>query len=530
MRRLWRGHPAYPPSDWRRPLLPSRVFGTSPASTPPPLAALVSLSALVMFSFVSFVSFAGAVSASTPPMVGSSATTSALPAGPVHSAASAYSVAAFPPAALGPTAVSLAERSPAFPVNRTPSRAGANAPAARTVSAAAGLHLAAGFSPAGLPAAAAPSAAAPSAAAPPASAPVLRLAGHGAGDGVGLGQYGAFGYATAMHASWQWIIGHYYAGSYLEPLTAAVAHQLVDVELLELNGAAVTLVRAAPGAGVAINGRLVRGTTVRVGHPPGGTVDVTASSGDLQVDLPGVGWRAYQGMIQVQPDGSTWNVLPLEEYISGVVPAESIASWGAAAGGAGEAALQAQAVAARSYALASIAARGWICDTPQCQNYLGDPADQGLGWSLPYVLTAVSSTAGDVVCTVNSDPCPLGAVAVAQYGASTGGWTQGVSSPGETFSAVPDAGDAVAGNPFHTWVAGDGCPTIVPAATVGADFGVGTVVGARVISRNGDGAYGGRAVEVELIGRQGASTRTVMVGGPLFAATLGLCSDWFAFY
>ncbi len=529
MRRVWRGHPARPPSDWRRLLLPGSVFGTPPIATLPALAALVSLPALVMFSL------AGPANAGAPPMAGPFAATLALPAGPVRSAPSAPSAAAFPPAALGPTAVSLADRSPALAGSRTLSGAGPNAPATRAISPAAGwfpagLRAAAGRrAAAGWSAVAAPRASAPPAPVP-APAPVLRLAGHGAGDGVGLGQYGAFGYATALHASWQWIIGHYYAGAYLEPLAAAVAHQLVDVELLELNGAAVTLVRAAPGAGVAINGRLVRGTTVRVGHPPGRAVDVTASSGDLQVDLPGVGWRAYQGMIQVQPDGSTWNVLPLEEYVSGVVPAESIASWGAAAGGAGEAALQAQAVAARSYALASIAARGWICDTPLCQNYLGDPADQGLGWSLPYVLTAVSSTAGEVVCTSNADPCPLAAVAVAQYGASTGGWTQGVNSQGETFSAVPDAGDAVAGNPFHTWVVGDGCPTVVPAATVGADFGVGTVVGARVISRNGDGAYGGRAVEVELIGRQGVSTQTVTVSGPLFAATLGLCSDWFAFY
>ncbi|MHB1930189.1 MAG: SpoIID/LytB domain-containing protein [Acidimicrobiales bacterium] len=487
-----------------------------------PQAALV-VSALVGLAGLAPTSAAGAALASpvaagggAPTPVGApaaipAARTAPIPAAPAGAptapAAPTAAGAGLPPAAPGPTAASLARHPTPLAPPRTTSAAGRR-PATATL-------------------APNPGRAAPDVTTPP-PGPVVRLAGHGAGGGVGLGQYGAYGYATVQHATWQWMIGHYYTGAYLEPVAAAVGHQTVDVDLTELDGAGVTLVRAAPGATVAIDRKTVRPTTVRVGHPAGQTVEVTASSGDLQVDLPGVGWRSYQGTIQVQPDGHTWNVLPLEDYVSGVVPAESIASWGAAVGG--EAALQAQAVAARSYALASIAARGWICDTPLCQNYLGDPAGQDLGSTLPYVLTAVSSTAGQVVCTTDTDPCPLGAVAVAQYGASTGGWTQAVAATGETFSAVPDSGDAVAANPFHTWGAGDGCPTVIPAATVGADFGIGVVVGAKVTARNGHGVYGGRALEVELIGRQGGATETITVSGDQFAATLGLCSDWFAFY
>ena len=64
-------------------------------------------------------------------------------------------------------------------------------------------------------------------------------------------------------------------------------------------------------------------------------------------------WRAFGGsesyveMIRLRHRrGSV--VHPLESYVRGVVPAESPASWGVN----GEAALQAQAVAARSYGLA----------------------------------------------------------------------------------------------------------------------------------------------------------------------------------
>lgn len=361
-----------------------------------------------------------------------------------------------------------------------------------------------------------------------AAGPVLHVAGHGAGAGVGLGQFGAFGYATERHESWQWITAHYYAGAHVEPVAAAVDQQPVDVDLSELDHATATTVRVGAGATLSVNGRVAASTTVRVGHPKGQTVTVVASSGDLQVQLPRVGWRSYRGEIQIQPDGATWNVLPLESYLAGVVPAESVASWGAVPGG--EAALQAQAVAARSYALATIAARGWICDTAACQDYLGDPATQGLGASLAYALSAVSSTSGEVVCLATAAPCPLSSVAVAQYGASTGGYTEAVAAPGETFAAVPDDGDAVAGNPYHTWTSGSGCPTTLSAAAVAKDFGLTSVAGAKVTARNGVGAFGGRALEVLLLGRKGGGIATVTVPGGQFAATVGLCSDWFAFY
>lgn len=359
----------------------------------------------------------------------------------------------------------------------------------------------------------------PSAAAPP----QVVLQGHGAGNGVGLGQWGAYGYATTDHESWEWIVAHYYAGTTLEPLAGATDAEDIDVDLTQLDKATVTQVKAAQaGATITVNGD-PRPSAVAVTHI-GALKVVKATAGDVGVDLPGVGWRYYQGTIDVEPDGRTWNVVPLEDYVAGVIPAESPASWGSVAGG--EAALQSQAVATRSYALAYVAANGAICDTVECQVYAGDPAYQDLGAYAANVTEAATSTAGRVVCTVAAATCPATDVALAQFGASTGGWTE-ASAP---FSSVVDAGDAVAGNPYHDWVAGGACPTTFPASKVAKDFGLATLTSAQVTSRTGEGTWGGRAVTVVFTGTNASGqATTVTTSGDTVEWMLGLCSNWFSF-
>jgi len=64
------------------------------------------------------------------------------------------------------------------------------------------------------------------------------------------------------------------------------------------------------------------------------------------------------------PDGTT-ETMALDEYLKGVVPSEMPASWPAEA-------LKAQAVAARSYAVAYYLARGYVCTTTACQVYNPD--------------------------------------------------------------------------------------------------------------------------------------------------------------
>jgi SpoIID/LytB domain protein len=85
------------------------------------------------------------------------------------------------------------------------------------------------------------------------------------------------------------------------------------------------------------------------------------------------GTRQYRGELSVVWSGGaqhTVNTLPMEDYLRGVVPRESPASWGDAAGGKGIEALKAQAVAARSYAWSEgRTAYAKTCDTTTCQVY-----------------------------------------------------------------------------------------------------------------------------------------------------------------
>jgi stage II sporulation protein D len=105
-----------------------------------------------------------------------------------------------------------------------------------------------------------------------------------------------------------------------------------------------------------------------------------------------VGPKALRGSFLVRPGGDgvrLINVLPLEQYLRGVVPAEM----GPRVFPALEA-LKAQAVAARTYAIAHLGdhdEEGWdLCDTPACQVYGGVEVEQ------PATDEAVAATAGEV--------------------------------------------------------------------------------------------------------------------------------------
>src|SRR5437588_10247960 len=69
-------------------------------------------------------------------------------------------------------------------------------------------------------------------------------------------------------------------------------------------------------------------------------------------------WR-YSGELRLIPKGSATvlpvNVLPIEDYLKGVVPAEMPPYWGVEA-------LKAQAIAARTYAMRKIPSGGGDCD------------------------------------------------------------------------------------------------------------------------------------------------------------------------
>ncbi|MGH9059700.1 MAG: SpoIID/LytB domain-containing protein, partial [Acidimicrobiales bacterium] len=170
-------------------------------------------------------------------------------------------------------------------------------------------------------------------------------------------------------------------------------------------------------------------------------------------------------------------------------------------------ALEAQAVAARSYAMAVRGQYGYadICDSAGCQVYLG------LAGENPITDRAVADTAGEVRVLATGGP------ALTEYSSSSGGYTAG-----GTFPAVVDSGDAVcvpqSCNPTHDWTA------TVPVSAIEADWpSIGAFESIRVTSRNGPGDYGGRVEELILVGSAGH----LDLSGSSFASALGLKSDWF---
>ena len=199
------------------------------------------------------------------------------------------------------------------------------------------------------------------------------------------------------------------------------------------------------------------------------------------------------------------NDVALESYLRGVVPRESPA-WFAPA------ALQAQAVAARSYAWADGGEGGnrypfaKTCDTTSCQVY-GGAGLNGVARETPQTDAAVAATTGLVRRLAG------GALARTEFSSSTGGWT----TPG-TFPAVVDLGDSVSSNSRHSWSA------TLSTASIAAAYGIGGFVNVVVTRRTGYGEWGGRVLTVDVVG----TARTVSVTGAAFQASFGLYSTWFS--
>jgi peptidoglycan hydrolase-like amidase len=213
----------------------------------------------------------------------------------------------------------------------------------------------------------------------------------------------------------------------------------------------------------------------------------------------------------------TVNILPVEEYVAGVVPNESPAYWGTlgSPGPQGQAwgfqALEAQAVAVRSYMAAARGSYGGYADTcdQSCQTYRGLANESAL------TDAATIATQG-LVMEYGANGVPL----TTEYSSSTGGYT----APGN-FPAVVDDGDAVcppgvngACNGNHTW------KVSVPVSSIVAAWPqLGSLQTIRVTGRNGFGDWGGRVTSIALIG----TSQTMTVTGDQFAGALGLLSDWF---
>lgn len=237
---------------------------------------------------------------------------------------------------------------------------------------------------------------------------------------------------------------------------------------------------------------------------PAGDAELVAKE-PITLLLPS-GSATYRGTLRSASTGEgrqrdTVNVVAFEDYLRGVVPGEVPALWPAEA-------VRAQSVAARTYAAyerdhAPGARHYELCDTSACQVYRGVAAEH------PASDAAVAATAGEVVTH-------QGAPAFTQFSASNGGWTRAGSFP--YLRAVEDPWDAATGNPYSQW-----SHTVTAAALERAWPGSGSLVSLAVASRDGNGAWGGRVVRVEV--RFTGATRSLT--GDQFRSWFGLRSDWF---
>jgi stage II sporulation protein D len=267
--------------------------------------------------------------------------------------------------------------------------------------------------------------------------------GHGFGHGVGMSQYGAYGYA--QHGKgYRFILAHYYSGTTIGTLPGP---RIVRV-LIDVSGGDVRFGEATSACGKALDPRrtyvarrIGRSVQLRIsgGKPLANCGRKLRAAGHGRLSI---GSSEYRGALEVVPTAESSgslnavNALPVDQYVKGVVPNESPASWPLAA-------LAAQAVAARSYALADqVGGNGFdlYADT-RSQVYGGMDSEAARG------NRAADVTKGQVVMY-------RGEIAETFFSACSGGHTESVQNvffgpPIPYLVGVPDPYDGAC--PLHSW-------------------------------------------------------------------------------
>jgi stage II sporulation protein D len=346
--------------------------------------------------------------------------------------------------------------------------------------------------------------------APAGSGALFLVSGHGWGHGVGMGQWGAQGYAQEGY-SYDQILSAYYPG------TTPGQTQLTSIRVLLANGKKKLVISSKQPLAVedrdGVDHTLSAGKTtltpalelaVDGGQPEALAPPLTFSPATGSTLSLG---RAYRGDILVDVVNGRLraiNVLPLEQYLYGVVPAEESPSWLPAA-------LEAQAVAARSYAVASRRAGGPF------DVYAGTRSQAYLGVSAETAATtlAVDATAGEVLL--------YGAhVATTVFSSSTGGRTQSAAdawgSRGKPYLvSVKDPYDGI--SPYHNWG-----PVAVTGKALGSALGVPGRILDATVTRNSSRRV--KVLEIASLSRGQRSTASVTGAGA--ASALALRSAWFS--
>jgi stage II sporulation protein D len=346
----------------------------------------------------------------------------------------------------------------------------------------------------------------------------LVVDGRGWGHGVGLSQYGGYGYALREARDHRFILAHYYTGSgYGTAPSTRMKVLLRRQRAPRISGA--TRARAATGRRIRLDDAhlyrfkaISRGRIQVINTFNGRTkarlrapVTVTGGASTVLRGTAQNGLRngTYRGRMVLSRDGRAVlvvNSVGLEQYLYGVVPSEMPASWPAEA-------LKAQAVVARSYALRS-RRPGALYDVfsdVRSQVYRGVLAET------PATNAAVEGTRARVVTAG-------GAIAQTFFFSTSGGRT---ASNEEAFGGTPISYlrpvDAPYDNlsPYHTWRA---TFTRREAARKLKSVTNGKFRGLKVATRTASG----RAATVTVRGSGGDAT----VSAATVRTLLGLRSTW----
>ena len=318
---------------------------------------------------------------------------------------------------------------------------------------------------------------------------VFLLDGRGWGHGVGMSQWGAEGYAR-HGVDYRKILAHYY------PQTTLGVIEPREVRVLLVRGQErVRLGSSAPFVVVDARGRKLhlparsfvvdRTFTLRHRHlrQP---LRFEPGAQPLQLDF-----AAYRGalVVKAKPGGlMAVNQVPLDRYLRGVIPWEVPKGWQTAT-------YEAQAVAARSYTLATLHPGEDFDLFPdqRSQMYGGVRAER------PQTNIAIGATAGQVLTWRDS-------IIPAFYFSTSGGRTSSVHDAWPKFRqvpylvSVPDPYDYL--SPRHRWAT-----TVLTAARIGKVLGLrdvrdavivrnssGRAQAVRVLSAAGWRRFGGRAI------------------------------------
>lgn len=384
------------------------------------------------------------------------------------------------------------------------------------------------------------------------------LTGAGWGHGVGMSQWGAFGMARAGYDAAS-IATHYFTGTTITPvpddadIRVSLMYQApqaaMRTEALDAGGGAIevtvggTVVTGGPadefvftvrGSDVGVT-RHAGGQAVDLGVAPTATVrwagtrapgtaagaatllNVARSRGGL--DTPGHRYR--YGSVEVVPvstgSGVRLNVVNSvrihDEYLYGI--AEVSSSWP-------DAAMQAQVLAARSYALSKVASgvrQACSCHVDDGGGPFADQTFTGWGkpsgpqgdrWIAAVNATHASETTGNAIL-YGGEPIR------AFYHSSSGGATQSVQDVwGGTLPyvvSVPDPWMNVPENPNASW------SVSVPQARMAAAFGVPAISSVQVAERNVSGA-------VKSVSATTPEGTVLTLSGPRWASALDLKSRY----